>query len=129
MKLNNLKIALKKSWSKKTSYIPDTWNPLHPALGQCAITALLVHDYLGGTILWAEAVYPDGQKVSHYFNNINNIEIDLTKEQFPKGTTISKGVEKKKGFSNTREFMSSDANTQKRYKLLKSEVIKNLSIT
>ena len=102
MNLDTLKKALQKCWSKETSYSPEKWSEENPALGQCAVTALVVKDYLGGDILWAEALLPDGQKISHYFNFIDGEEVDLTRSQFPEGTIIPKGIEKKKDFvSNT----------------------------
>jgi hypothetical protein len=122
MNLDTLKKALQKCWSKETSYSPEKWSEENPALGQCAVTALVVKDYLGGDILWAEALLPDGQKISHYFNFIDGEEVDLTRSQFPEGTIIPKGIEKKKDFSTTRDFMLSSENTRKRYEMLKKSV-------
>lgn len=122
MNLDDLEKALQKSWSKETSYSPDLWTVGNPAMGQCAVTALVVNDYLGGEIVWADAVLPDGQKISHYFNQIDGKEIDLTRSQFPEGTDIPRGVMKNKNFSTTRDFMLSNENTRKRYGLLKTRI-------
>lgn len=42
--------ALKSSWSKETCYPPWArgWTTENPTKGQCAVTALVVQDYLGG---------------------------------------------------------------------------------
>lgn len=122
MDLNILEKALLKSWSKETSYFPAEWNELNPSFGQCAITALIVNDYFGGDIVWSEAILPNGQKISHFFNMVKGKEVDLTHSQFPEGTIVPKGVEKKKDFASTREFMLSSDNTKKRYELLKEKV-------
>lgn len=122
MNLSDFGNVLQKSWSKETSYCPDEWNELNPSLGQCAVSALVVHDYFGGNIVWSEAVLPNGQIVSHYFNSIEGKEVDITRSQFPEGSIISKGVEKKKGFATARDFMLSHDNTKRRYELLRMEV-------
>jgi len=128
MNLNGLRTVIEKSWSKDTSFDPDNWSEANPSLGQCAVTALIVNDHFDGEILWAEVIQEDGQKISHYFNKINEKEIDLTRHQFPEGTFVPSGTEKKKDFPNTRKFMLSDTNTKKRYELLKNKVIRSIKI-
>jgi len=125
MNLKELEKVLQKSWSRETSYIPEEWDVSNLAIGQCAVTALVVNDYLGGDIVWAEVILPNGQKVSHYFNFINGKEVDFTRSQFPKDTQIPKGIEKKKDFATPREFLLSNDNTRKRYELLKERVKNN----
>ncbi len=122
--LSELELALVNSWSKETSLDPDNWAPANSALGQCAVTALIINDYLGGELVWAEVSLPNGEKISHYFNLINKKEIDLTRKQFPKGAKIPKGISKKKNFSTTREYVLSHSETQKRYEKIKKEVQK-----
>lgn len=122
MHLAELEKALQKSWSKETSYSPDLWTVENPAMGQCAVSALVANDYLGGEIVWADAILPDGQKISHYFNLVDGNEVDLTRSQFPDGTAIPRGTMKNKNFSTTRDFMLSNDNTKKRYEILKTAV-------
>ncbi len=126
MNLSDLEKALQKSWSKETSYSPDSWSTDNSPFGQCAVTALVVNDYLGGEIVWADAVLPDGKTVSHYFNLINGNEVDLTRPQFPQGTVIPKGVMKNKNFPTTRDFMLSNDNTKRRYEILEKAVAESL---
>jgi len=123
---NKLKIAFQKSWIKESSSDVEKWTKLNPSYGQCAVTALIVNDYLGGEIVWSDAILPTGEKISHYFNKINEVEIDFTKEQFPKGTKISKGIAKTKEFNSTREYILSYSSTKIRYHLLKKRVKENL---
>ena len=124
MDIKLLERALQKSWCKETAYQADDWSETNPAIGQCAVTALLLNDYFGGEIVWSEAILPNGQFISHYFNLIDGKEIDLTRSQFPEGTFIPPGVKKNKNFTTTREYILSNENTKKRYELLKERTKK-----
>ena len=117
-----LELALKKSWTKESSSDPENWTLNNPAWGQCAVTSLIVNDYLGGEIIWVNAVLPDGREISNYFNKIKDVEKDFTRVQFPDGTTIPQGIPKTKEFSSTREYILSYPITQQRYELLKQKV-------
>ncbi|MEK6760774.1 MAG: hypothetical protein AABX93_02515 [Nanoarchaeota archaeon] len=81
----NLEEAVKSSWGKDTCYPPsaEKWSSENSALGQCAVTALVVNDYLGGEILNCKSLH-------HYYNLLQDHTIvDLTKSQFPEGTLIN----------------------------------------
>jgi hypothetical protein len=67
--------------------------------------------------VWAEARLPDGRRISHYFNRIDGKELDLTLEQFPKGTVVPEGRARHEGDS-TREYMLSFERTRRRYEEL-----------
>lgn len=70
--------ALLESWTADTS-ADQAWSPQNPALGQCAVTALVVQDYLGGALARTTV-----NGVSHYYNILpDGTELDLTREQFP----------------------------------------------
>lgn len=73
----HMRALLERSWSRDTSATPDIWTPERPSTGQCAVTALLVQEYLGGGILRAPTL--DG---SHYWNLVDTREVDLTADQF-----------------------------------------------
>ena len=77
--LEELKKVIEVSWSKETCYptLQDNWNNSNPSLGQCATTALIVNDFLGGKIM---RTMQDG--ISHYYNLVNGKVIDLTIDQF-----------------------------------------------
>ena len=125
-KLSTLEEAIQKAWVKETSSDSISWNNDNPAWGQCAVTALIVNDYLGGEIVWTEVKLPDGRTISHYFNNIDGKERDLTRRQFPEGTIIPAGQEKRKEFATTRDYVLSFPVTQQRYQLLKQKVERTL---
>lgn len=111
---SSLELALKNSWTRESSSDPENWTPDNSAWGQCAVTALIVNDYLNGEIVWANAILPDGKEISHYFNKVNDSEKDFTRIQFPRGTIIPTGIPKTKEFSSTREYVLSYPVTQTR---------------
>jgi len=66
--------ALKKAWSLETAV---QWTAENPALGQCNVTAAVVHDLFGGDVLRTR--YPT---FWHYYNRIDGTVVDLTDGQF-----------------------------------------------
>ena len=130
--IDQLLPALRRSWSRETSAGATLWTPENPAWGQCAVTSLVVQDYFGGDIVWAvatppEEIEPGVKDYSHYFNLIGGKELDLTREQFPTGTHIPRGIPKPKSFSTTREYLLSNENTKSRYVTLSQEVLDTLN--
>ncbi len=123
---SRLELALKNSWTKESSSDSEGWSFENPAWGQCAVTALIINDYLGGEIVWANAILPYGREISHYFNKICGFEKDFTIMQFPKETKIPNGIPKKKQYLTTRAYILSCRETQKRYEFLKARVEKFL---
>jgi hypothetical protein len=105
-KVWHLAWALREAWSAETS-ADEHWSPEQPSLGQCAVTALVVQDHLGGKLVRAEV---DG--VSHYWNRLpDGTEIDLTRDQFAR---FSPGrVE-----TRSREYVLSFPETARRYHIL-----------
>lgn len=119
MNKNDLIIAIRKSWNKDTAFPrqQSDWTSDNPALGQCAITALVVQDYLGGEIMF-------NKQFAHYWNKLPDGEIfDLTKEQFGENVLIeSEGVADRDYIllsPRAKEFK-----TPERYELLRSLVKK-----
>lgn len=77
IKIGQMRRLLPLAWCKETATNED-WDENNPSLNQCAVTALLVQDELGGDLLRCEMTNGD----SHYWNRVGNYEIDLTAEQF-----------------------------------------------
>jgi len=102
----------RKCWTRETSFDPLRWSPRNPAWGQCAVTALVVQDLLGGELLCCEV---DGTR--HYWNLLpSNRALDLTRHQFgnrfglrPPGT-------------EDREHVLSFPKTRRRYEVLRNLV-------
>jgi hypothetical protein len=89
--LLELESAVASSWSTETCDPTDEkeWSPDNPSLGQCAVTALVVHDLLGGELLEAEVLCADGSRQGfHYWNRLAGVDIDLTRAQFVNGEHV-----------------------------------------
>jgi hypothetical protein len=117
MNITSLKKALVKSWNKNTCYPPmeKEWTEKNPAYGQCYVTALIVNDYFGGKIL--KAKFNNG--TGHFWNLIEDKEIDLSKSQFDENEVIPKP----KIYSREEiESKSKYEEYNRRYKILKKRV-------
>lgn len=68
--------VLQTAWSIETS---SQWRSDNPARGQCAVTALVVQDLIGGDILKTEV-----NGTWHFYNFIHGRRWDLTISQFEK---------------------------------------------
>jgi hypothetical protein len=91
--LRQLEDAVRSAWALDTCFpSPEAlaeWSPANPARGQCGVTALVLHDLLGGDLLLA-AVTVDGRRTGwHYWNRLaGGTEVDLTREQFGPHETV-----------------------------------------
>jgi len=111
------KETLLKICTKETSSSPDTWSTENPLLGHCAVVTLLAQDLFGGEILRGSLDNtPFAYMRSHYWNKLpDGTEIDFTKDQFQ-----SNSPQNLKSEPRTREYLLSNAETLKRYTLLKA---------
>lgn len=102
---------VQQAWSRETSVDPDGWTPENPAWGQCAVTALVVQDVIGGELRagWVG-------KVRHYWNIVGSHDLDLTLRQF--GSGWPKDAEPR-----SREDVLGNADTERRYRLLRERVL------
>lgn len=86
--LSDAEHALRASWSLETSDDPDRWSPENPALGQCAVSALIIRALYGGDIVIATVLDRDGQRTpdGHAWNVLPSGEqVDFTFDQFVDG--------------------------------------------
>ncbi|MEN1937474.1 hypothetical protein AAIE21_18265 [Paenibacillus sp. 102] len=74
LKIEQIHKILLKSWSLDTS---SKWTIENPAKGQCGVTALVIHDFLGGEIKKTQV----GEDW-HFYNVINGKRYDFTATQF-----------------------------------------------
>lgn len=80
--------ALRASWARDTSDDPDGWSPENPALGQCAVSALVVRALHGGDIVIATVLDRDGERTpdGHAWNVLPGGEhVDFAFDQFRDG--------------------------------------------
>jgi hypothetical protein len=91
--LHETEAAIRSAWGRETSDDPEEWSEENPARGQCAVTALLVRELLGGEILIANVVR-DGRRVDrHAWNRLpSGLTLDLTREQFTNGERLGEPV-------------------------------------
>jgi hypothetical protein len=92
--LADVATAVRAAWSADTCDDVDRpdWTPADAARGQCGVTALTVHDLLGGDLLLAEVLRDDGSRQGvHWWNRLpGGTEIDLTREQFGPGERVQR---------------------------------------
>lgn len=85
MDIETLAPIIRAAWGADTCDPADRadWHPGNPARGQCGVTALVVHEVLGGDLILGE-VFAGGTKVGwHHWNRLpDGREVDLTAEQF-----------------------------------------------
>lgn len=75
---------LRAAYCRETSELPDLWYPANPSIGQCHVSALLIQQQFGGHI--AQGQTEEG--IQHFWNVIDGITIDVTRDQFPTEITI-----------------------------------------
>jgi hypothetical protein len=114
--LEHLERAFVRSWSRETSYDPENWSKLNSAWGQCAVTALIIQDLLGGDLIVGEV-----NGVPHYWNRLTpRRRVDLTAQQF------GPEIKRTKGKKCDREFVLSFPDTIRRYRRLRTSVLQKL---
>ncbi len=101
--------AIRRAWSADTSIDPE-WSATCPARGQCAVTALIIQDYLGGQLFRAEV-----EGISHYWNWVRGVEVDLTRDQFNHFAPTAVRI-------RSRRYVLSFPDTVQRYETLKERV-------
>lgn len=111
-----LRSALEASWARETSSDAERWRSKNAAWGQCAVTALVVQDYVGGSIMRAETKFG-----SHYWNVLpSGEEIDYTIKQF------GGAVDLRSPELRSRERVLSHPETLERYQRLAAIVGRRL---
>jgi hypothetical protein len=108
--MTDIKNALEKAWSIQSS---SKWAPNNPAARQCGVTALVVHDLLGGEILKTQLL--DGW---HFYNALNGQRHDFTESQFSAPITYL-------DVASNRAEAFADTN-QQQYEYLKQAVMSQM---
>lgn len=99
---------IEQGWFAGTSS-NENWSYDLPEAGQCAVTALIVQDILGGEL---HRALVNGE--SHYWNQLDDgTVIDLTRSQFTTPLVIEDEV------IRDREYVLSNAHTKHRYETLR----------
>ena len=112
MDFNLIRYAIRSSWGMDTAYPMQNYQFLikHPSVGQCAVSAAVLQDYMGGILQKGRV----NSLVSHYWNYIDGVAVDITSEQFLPSVTIT-DVQ-----YAYREVLMEDTNFRVRYQTLKA---------
>ncbi|MEV0785130.1 hypothetical protein AB0I52_19600 [Streptomyces sp. NPDC050423] len=93
--LADIEAAVRSSWGADTTtpeYRPR-WTPANPARDQCGVTALVLHDLLGGDLVRGEVRVGGVRTDYHWWNRLGpGTEIDLTREQFAPDEIVTEGT-------------------------------------
>ena len=84
--------TLRASWTRDTSDDPDKWTPENAALGQCAVSALVIRALYGGEIVIATVLDRDRERTpdGHAWNVLpSGEEVDFTFDQFRDGEQLA----------------------------------------
>ncbi|MFD5028076.1 hypothetical protein [Streptomyces sp. NPDC058373] len=120
--LTDIEAAIRASWGADTTtpnHRPH-WSPDNPARDQCGVTAMVLHDLLGGELIRGVVRVDGVQTDFHWWNRLGaGVEIDLTREQFAPEEIVSDGeaVPRPAHFARLRE----------EYELLRSRVLTRLT--
>ncbi|ROO60021.1 hypothetical protein EDC02_1870 [Micromonospora sp. Llam0] len=89
--LTHIERVIRTAWSADTCDPADLadWHTGNPARGQCGVTALVLHDLLGGELLVGEVSAGGRRTGQHWWNRLGVVEIDLTRDQFGPHERIS----------------------------------------
>jgi hypothetical protein len=90
--LSEVERALRAGWSRDTSDDPDKWSEDNPALGQCAVSALVVRAIYGGDLVIATVLDREGERTpdGHAWNVLPSGEnVDFTFDQFRAGEQLA----------------------------------------
>lgn len=87
--------ALRASWAQDTSDDPEGWTPENRALGQCAVSSLVVRALYGGEILIATVLDAHGEPTAdgHAWNRLpSGEEVDCSFDQFRDGESLGEPI-------------------------------------
>ena len=113
--------ALRASWSPKTSTWGEDLPVDNPARGQCAVSSLVVQDFLGGDLFRVRA-NGEGIDEKHYYNVLDDgTVIDTTREQY-QGKVVSltpAPVDLEGKYVSIRKKSLDNEDTRRRYEVLR----------
>jgi hypothetical protein len=105
MNLPSVIAALEASWGPDTCAPEDVadWTPDNPARGQCATTAVVLHDHFGGCLVRGDVIVDGHQVDFHWWNRLlDGQQIDATIQQFGPHESVVGGVDVERPTGPTR---------------------------
>ena len=114
MDVQILQVIFPIAWCANTAY--GSWNPRIPSLNQCAVTALVVQDYLEGKILRTKLT----NRSRHFLNRLpDGTVIDFTKDQL---LYISAKIINQETIVYSKSQLTRHKSVMRRYDLLSRRV-------
>lgn len=122
LNISALEQAIRDSWGEDTCDPVDLpWSADNPSRGQCGVTALVLHDLLAGDLVLAEVCVGGARVGVHWWNRLGeNIEIDLTRDQFRPDETVLEGTVVKRP-------AGAPGHCREQYETLRERVLQRLS--
>lgn len=105
MELETVADALRESWGPDTCSPEDipSWSAGNPARGQCATTAVVLHDYFGGSLVMGEVIVEGVRVDYHWWNRMpDGEEVDITRGQFGLHESVVGGIDVSRPTGPTR---------------------------
>lgn len=93
--LDELSAALRAEWTRETSDDPKLWSEDNRALGQCAVSALVVRAVYGGQLVIATVLDRQGERTpdGHAWNILpSGDSVDFTFDQFRDGEQLAEPI-------------------------------------
>lgn len=93
--IEDVERALRAAWSRESSDDPEGWSEDNRALGQCAVSALVVRAIYGGDIVIATVLDRDGRPTpdGHAWNVLPSGErVDVSFDQFRDGEQLGEPI-------------------------------------
>jgi hypothetical protein len=90
--LHAVEEALRAGWDRDTTDDPDRWTEDNRALGQCAVSALVIRAIYGGDLVIATVLDRDGNRTpdGHAWNILpTGEEVDFAFDQFRNGEQLA----------------------------------------
>src|SRR5690606_36461792 len=103
---------LRLCWDGDSAFGKEDWSVENPARGQCAVSSLVIQDYLGGEIV-RFAVEFSGVKEKHFANVVAGVVIDATFSQFPEEVELEMSAPDLGGFGSIRQKLLADSDTKR----------------
>ncbi|MEM7323822.1 MAG: hypothetical protein AAF531_12110 [Actinomycetota bacterium] len=81
--------AVNRSWARETAAVPELWDRRIPSRGHCDVSSFVAWEHLGGELVLGEVHRHGTFQEHHYWNRIDGVDLDLTRDQFRNGETIT----------------------------------------
>lgn len=107
--VEEIKKALRKSWSRETCVIFDE---SYPYYGQCAQTSIVINELFGGEIFKTKGWPNESGYGRHFYNFIDGVRCDFTAEQFSEIPGYTSELDYQDIMSSVEEALTETSHSQ-----------------